>query len=410
MTRQAVRTPTVEGMDTTPGQRSRIPRWLAANWIDVGTVSLATILFVSGWPTLFETHSRMTPVAAPIAAAAMTLPVVMARVQPLLGWTIVMVAAVVIPVVWGPPTAVYGYPWHPGHLIAIQVLLFAVAVRMPPGVTLIAGAITSGAALVYLPGEDGRGWTVGFAAIAVGGYLVQRLVVSRRQLARQEAETEEERAVRILLEEKAAIARDLHDIVAHHMSMVVVAAQTAPYRHAEVSEPIRAEFDTIAQTARNALDEVRGILGVLRTDQFTAPLAPQPGLDQLPALFDTARRAGVQLSVDVVGEPMAMEESVQLCAYRCVQEALANAGRHAPGAPVSVRITYGRTELTVSVRNPITDSAPGEGNGGNGLRGMRDRAEALGGLLFAAAVDQTDGPSFEVRVHLPVVVREPAAQ
>lgn len=365
-------------------------------------VVLAGILFASGWPTLFEVYGDMTPVAAPVVAAAMFLPVALARFNPMLGWVIVISAAILVPLIWS-TTETYTYPWHPGQLIALLVLLFAVAARMSPAVTLIAVGVTSGAALVFMPGMDGRGWMVGFFVLGFAGYLLQRLISSGRQLADQTARTVVERELRTGLEEKARIARDLHDIVAHHMSMVVVAAQTAPYRHPDVSEAVRAEFDTIAETARTALDEVRGILGVLRTDEVSVPLAPQPGLGELDDLFDSARRAGVEISVHTEGVPRPVDEAPGLAAYRCVQEALANAARHAPGAPVTVSIGYGLTELTVRVSNPLPAGPADRGtSGGSGVRGMADRIGALGGMVTAGPAERDGRWIFLVLAHLPI--------
>lgn len=375
---------------------------MSGTWIDVCLILTAGILFASGWPTLFETYGDMTPVAAPMVAAAMFLPVALARFNPLLGWVIVAVTAVTVPVIWE-NTETYTYPWHPGQLIALLVLVFAVAVRMSPAVTLIVVGVTSGAGLIFMPGMDGRGWMIGFFALGFAGYLVQRLVTSRRQLADQTARTRVERDLRTGLEEKARIARDLHDIVAHHMSLVVVAAQTAPYRHPGISEPVRAEFESIAGTARTALDEVRGILGVLRTEDISAPLTPQPGMADLDELFDGARRAGVDLTVTVDGVARPIDASTGLAVYRCVQEALANAGRHAPGQPVAVSIGYGLTELTARVSNPLPDVAVDAGStGGNGVRGMTDRIGALGGLLTAGVVDAQGRPTFRVLAQLPI--------
>ncbi len=394
--------PTVGRVTTISTGRRRIRDRLRNNWIDIGAIAVAGILFASGWPTLFEIYDTMSPVAAPVVAAAMFLPVALARFNPLLGWVIVIVTAIAVPLLWD-NTETYTYPWHPGQLIALLVLLFAVAVRMSPAVTLIVVGVTSGAALVFMPGMDGRGWMTGFFFLGFAGYLVQRLVSSRRQLADQTARTRVERELRAGLEEKARIARDLHDVVAHHMSLVVVAAQTAPYRHAEISDPVRAEFDTIAETARTALDEVRGILGVLRTDEVAAPLAPQPGLAELDDLVEAARRAGVEVSVAVEGIVRPVDASTGLAAYRCVQEALANAGRHAPGQPVAVSIGYGLTELTIRVTNPMATSPVDTGTtGGHGVRGMSDRIGALGGVVSAGPVERDGRWVFGVLAHLPI--------
>lgn len=159
-------------------------------------------------------------------------------------------------------------------------LLAAVSMRAAIPVVGVAWISTVLLFLADTPGTNGRGWAVGLTAIVVFGLLIRWLVLSRRQLAQQEELSELERTRRTILEEKARIARDLHDVVAHHMSMVVVQAQSAPYRIADMSDETRAEFESIGAAGRAALNEVRGLLGVLRSDGQLAEHAPQPGFSR----------------------------------------------------------------------------------------------------------------------------------
>ena len=153
-----------------------------------------------------------------------------------------------------------------------------------------------------------------------------------------------------MLEERTRIARELHDVVAHHMSLIAVRAETAPYRLRGLPESARAEFGSLSEVAREALAEMRRLLGVLRDDQ-PAALAPQPQLADLPALVDAARQAGVSVELSVPAALDQVPSGVGLCAYRIVQESLSNASQHAPGAAVTVSVDHGVAAVLLRVAN-----------------------------------------------------------
>jgi signal transduction histidine kinase len=198
--------------------------------------------------------------------------------------------------------------------------------------------------------------------------------------------------------ERARIARELHDVVAHHISMIAVQAETARLTTPGLPAAGAQRLSEIAGTARAGLTEMRRLLGVLREDSpgEAADRHPQPGLEQLPALIDEARESsGAGCRLIVSGRPAAVDPGVSLAAYRIAQEALTNARRHAPGAAVDVEVRYGQGDLRLLVRDngpgpSETASAredgrePGAG-GGHGLTGMRERAAAVGGELRAGA-------------------------
>ncbi|MDG3017257.1 sensor histidine kinase [Speluncibacter jeojiensis] len=373
--------------------------------LDLTVVVTTLTLFSVAWPTLHLTHEVPAPLQ-PIVAGCAALPFALIRVNPDLGWLISAGAALTIPWFFD-VHADYPLPWQVVHIIVLLVLLAAVVLRCPP---VHAGLAWLGTVLLfigYAPGRDGFGWAFGLTALALFCVLIRWLVLSRRQLARQEELSELERTRRTVLEERARIARDLHDVVAHHMSLVVVQAQTAPYRLSDVSPEARAEFDSIGEVARQALNEIRGMLGVLRSDGQSAELAPQPGVGQLSALFDSSRRAGVSLTPVVSGEQDGVTEAVGLAAYRIVQESLANAARHAPGAAVEARVDLGAAEselvVVTVVNGPVANgpvvNAPGAmGSGGNGIAGMRERAQSVGGTLEAHPLA---GGGFAVSARLP---------
>ncbi len=227
--------------------------------------------------------------------------------------------------------------------------------------------------------------------------------------------TELTQAQLTVLEERARIARELHDVVAHHMSLIAVRAESAPYRLDGLPEPVQAEFRALSATARDALTDMRRLLGVLRHDQ-PADLAPQPQLSDLPVLIEAARQAGVPVELSVPADLAAVPAGVGVCAYRIVQESLSNAGRHAPGAAVSVSVDQDARVVVLRVTNgpseaPGTQSAtpppgpePGapSGNGvrsGHGLAGMRERVGLLGGTLSAGP---EPGGGFVVSAVLPL--------
>jgi signal transduction histidine kinase len=204
-----------------------------------------------------------------------------------------------------------------------------------------------------------------------------------------------------VLEERTRIARELHDVVAHHLSLIAVQAETAPYRLGELPGPARAEFGSLSEVAREALTEMRRLLGVLRQDD-PAGLAPQPELADLPDLVDAARRAGVQVEMSVPAELGKVPPGVGVCAYRIVQESLSNASQHAPGAAVSVSVDHDARAIQLRVANgPGAPAArPEHEHGrGHGLTGMRERVALLGGSLSAGP---TPAGGFEVSAVLPL--------
>ncbi|MER7206930.1 histidine kinase [Streptosporangium sp. NPDC000239] len=196
--------------------------------------------------------------------------------------------------------------------------------------------------------------------------------------------------------ERARIAREMHDIVAHSVSKIAVQAETAPYTLDGLDERTLQEFAEIATSARTTLTEMRRLLGVLRADVVTAPeTAPQPGLARLPELV--GRHEG-EVDLDVIGEEVPLPQAVDVSAYRIIQEALTNVRVHAPGARVSIELAYRPALLALR----ITDNGPGpsgDTENGHGLVGMRERALALGGWFKAGP-----GPSggFLIQVGLPL--------
>ncbi|MGK8500706.1 sensor histidine kinase [Nocardia asiatica] len=379
-------------------------------WFDLGTVLVALILYTVAWPTLHLTHT--VPAAAqPFVAALAAFPVLLVRINPALGWAISAGSALVIALAI-PHQPNNELPFQVVHVLCLLVSLFAVALRAPGQIVAVAWGATALLFATTMPGEGDAlanaawGWPIALAALVLFGLLIRGLALSRRQLERKEEENELERARRAILEEKARIARDLHDVVAHHMSLVVVQAQTAPYRVEGVGAAARAEFESIGATAREALNEIRGMLGVLRSDGQLPEHTPQPTAADVIALFEGARRAGVAVEWTVDGALETVPETTGLALYRVAQESLSNASRHAPGAPVQVRVAHG-ADLLLDVQNgPGATPARPVGNGGHGIAGMQARALAVGGEVTAQP--RADG-GFSVHARFPIGAPETAA-
>ncbi|GAA0295209.1 sensor histidine kinase [Kineococcus aurantiacus] len=237
--------------------------------------------------------------------------------------------------------------------------------------------------------------------LAIGGVVGARRRV-REELARSRRDAEQEQARRVVVEERNRIARELHDVVAHSMSVIGVQATTAPYRLPGLPPEVRAEFDDIAAQSRTALAEMRTLLGVLRSSGDGGELAPRAGLDGLEELGEGARRAGsvVHLRVDEPLRRTALPSSVGIVVHRIVQEGLANVVRHATGAAVTVDVLRAGPGIVVEVRNgPAPQGpAPAADAGGHGLVGVRERAALLGGAVEAGP---TPDGGFALRVELP---------
>ncbi|MEU6560484.1 sensor histidine kinase [Nocardia nova] len=401
---------------------TRAVRWIGTTartpgrarlWLDVVTAVAVVTLFSVGWPTLHLTH-QVPAAAQPFIAALAVFPLVLVRVNPALGWAISAGAALLIALAI-PHQPGNDLPFQVVHILVLFALLFAVAVRAPMQVVLIAWisssllfATTLGSAGDSFA-EAGFGWPLAMTGLVGFGLLVRWLVLSRQALVRQEEQNEVERARRAILEEKARIARDLHDVVAHHMSMVVVQAQTAPYRVEAVSPSARAEFEAIGASAREALNEVRSMLGVLRSDGQLPEHAPQPTAADVVAVLDGVRRAGVPIEWTIDGSLVAVPDTVGLAMYRIVQESLSNVSRHASGAAVTVTITVtGESVELLVVNESAAAPEPDSASGGSGIAGMRARAEAIGGTVSAGP--RSEG-GFQVYARLPigVAIAGPAA-
>ena len=238
-----------------------------------------------------------------------------------------------------------------------------------------------------------------FIVISSVVMLVVRRVVGDRERRARMAERERDLVAReAVVEERARIARELHDVIAHNVSMMVVQAGAERRVLDDEQASTREVLETVEQIGRGALTEMRRLVGMLRTDAPDS-LSPQPGLDDVPALVTQIREAGLPVELSIEGERRALPAGIELSAYRIVQEALTNTLKHAGGAHAEVHVCYGSDTLELE----ILDDGPGgparASGGGHGLVGMRERVALYGGRLDAGPQDEG---GFSVHVLLPM--------
>jgi signal transduction histidine kinase len=412
--------------------REAAPEWWCAPWQRRAYLAVCVTTVGLGVLSLASLHPQPTATPAPpsacraspcyflhypslnigqmLLAVAVVTPLLLAARYPLLGWRIGWLALLLTPLVPGQWRG--GWPWGLGQLLVLLVVIGAAGVRYQRPVLWWTWALSLIPWWLWLA-TDLTGLTGPLSATIVftAGTIVLDSISSRwrtqRALAAQTRSTEMERAQRAVLEERTRIARELHDVVAHHMSLIAVRAETAPYRLSDLPEAARTEFGSISEVAREALAEMRRLLGVLRDNQ-PPERTPQPLLSDLPTLIDAARLAGVSVDLSASGTLDQVPSGVGMCAYRIVQESLSNASQHAPGAAVTVSVDHDAGAVLLRVANgPGDPGDPGDPGGpagtkhgpGHGLTGMRERVALLGGSLLAGPAP--DG-GFVVSAFLPL--------
>jgi signal transduction histidine kinase len=388
---RTVRAGLAAGVTAPPAPR---PRWLRRGRFDLVEVADALIAIVafgltnSAIGTQAAQHGHHYSAQEVLLVSFMLCaPLLFRNRFPLSAWS-ASALAMILTGLLVPPHSLGTAPYIPAGVLVYGLCLYAVTVRCETWVVVGAGAVTAaGAAITNLPTSGAA--VILTVAVVLGGVIVRFRRSSREQLAVAERRHEGERA---LLEERQRIARELHDVVAHHMSVIAIQAEAAPYKTADPPKELVESFTEIRASALSGLNELRRVLGVLRSDR--PDVAPQPGLDDLPGLLESARSGGVTVTSGVSGTPRPLPDGVDLSAYRIVQEALSNAMRHAPGAAVQVHLHYGEAALVIEVRNDSCAlrtqavwEQPGEPGhsegGGHGIIGMRERAAMLGGHLEA---------------------------
>ena len=382
------------------GYRRRVPPIPSLTRSTAMDAVLAGILAV-----VAEAEILAGQVAGPRAAAIplallLTLPLAVRRAYPL---PVAVAVSASFVLNWAVGVDMYSY-W--ASVIAALVVAYTVAAHLQPRLAVLALACLYAAVVVSALGTSGLLWggiLIGGAALAGFGLRDRRRHVSQlAELAHQLELARDENARTAVAGERARIARELHDVVAHSVSVMVVQAGAAEEVLAAAPDRAREPLRSIQDTGRQALVELRRLLGVLRTDGSEAALAPQPGLDQVAALAAQVREAGVAVDLRVDGERDRVPAGVDLAAYRIVQGALTNVLKHAGASHAAVRVGYRPDLIELEIFDdgcapPATGQAT---NGtGHGLIGMRERASLYGGVVEARP--RPEG-GFAVRARLPV--------
>jgi signal transduction histidine kinase len=292
---------------------------------------------------------------------------------------------------------------------ALPIAAYAVTAYHPRwSVRISALVLASGVVLAVMSGD----WPFHSAVVVtccfvlwpatLGAYVPARaqLILATTERAERAERAEQLHARRAVFEERVRIAGEMHDVVGHRVSLMVLQAGAAEMA-AEDSTKVRQLADQMQTAGRQALEELRQLVGLLRAESHTedAPLVPQPTLADLPGLIEESLRAGMDVTLQPRGQVRIVSELIERTAYRVVQEALTNAGRHAPGGQVWVTLDYRPDALAVSVVSRPGTRAPNAVPGtGHGLIGLRERAKAAGGYLRADP--RLDG-SFDVEAVLP---------
>jgi signal transduction histidine kinase len=304
------------------------------------------------------------------------------------------------------------WPWSPVLITTQCLVLGAVASRTTLPVVLLhwvlAVVLSASLAAVLRParGDETSVDVAVFGSITAALILVALVGTQwrrvRSELLHEREVAAEEAERRIVAEERTRIARELHDVVAHSLSIITVQSSTARFRHAEFSEEAGEEFDRIAAQSRQALEEMRGLLRVLRESESDAERRPQPGIPDIAELVDRAAAAGMTVTLDEPGGPWTagVGPLTGLTAYRIAQEAMSNALRHSPGSDVVVVLRRVADDIAVTVRNSGTGAhESGSSRPGHGLTGMTERAGTVGGTV---RFGPTDEGGFCVDARLPV--------
>ncbi|MFJ7212979.1 sensor histidine kinase [Amycolatopsis sp. NPDC098790] len=364
-----------------PARWWRGPEWLKA----LGTTGLLALLAA----TSYSAWSRYLDGDLPLVFALLALqalPLPLAGRHPLTalrlaGLGMLVACYAVRRGLPGPGAGLADWPLQTQFLPYLPLLALVLARtrgREGAGIAAVAVLLAAATGIVQEPraGAKTLVWAliVAVTTIAVGYALQQR----RRALTT----ADEERGKRTVLEERTRIARELHDIVGHHLTLITLRADSAPHRVPDVSEAAAAELRALGQAAREALEETRRLVGVLREEGARPERAPQPGAAELPRLVERCRESGLDVRARLeVGEPPG---TVGLAVYRIVQEALSNARRHSPGSAVSVDVTRAAGTVSIVVENGPAERTPPPGRGdGTGLAGIAERAGSLGGTYEA---------------------------
>ncbi|MCB5164468.1 sensor histidine kinase [Streptomyces bambusae] len=291
-----------------------------------------------------------------------------------------------------------------GPMLALYTVASTRGTRTTGGCAALMAAVWLYAGLLH---ADANMVSVAGQALVFPAVLWRFGWLSRRsaELARRLRAEQEERARREVAAERGRIARELHDVVAHHMAVISVQSSLAWYVLDSDTETARTALGTINGTSGEAMEELRRILALLRADDAdAAPSAPMPGLDRLDDMVNRVRAGGAEVDLRITGMPRPLAPGVGLCLYRVTQEALTNVLKHAPGARTTVEVTFGSGEVRVEITDDGGGTIPANlpAGSGHGLIGMRERAKLYGGTIRIGP--RREG-GFAVSLTLPTAAR-----
>jgi signal transduction histidine kinase len=374
------------------------------DWGRAADVTIVAGLLGSGYGQLAWGHSNGAVWVNAVLMTAIALPALWRRSSPGLAFTASMTAILVVFLVYYPSGEDGpGEAWFAFLIMTFSLALYGKG-RARTAATLYGAAafaaINAGQLVVGTDPFDVLTAWVFPVIVWLGGWALQRRQTAADQ-SRRRAEAAEKRAVdaRMAVElERSRIARELHDIVAHSVSVMVLQAGAA--RQVLATDPQRAEnsLGSIERTGRQAIDEMRRLLGILRREGDELPTGPPPGLGQLDELSGQLRDAGIHVKVELEGTPRDLPPSVDLSAYRVVQEGVTNVLRHSGAASATVRVRYGPDRLELEVLDDGT-APSANGTRGFGLVGMRERLAVFGGTLDASP--RPEG-GFALRARIPL--------
>jgi signal transduction histidine kinase len=380
--------------------RSRIRSHVGPGAVDVAFAAAMTVISqVSIWSG--TTDEGPKGITVPVALVS-TLGLAGRRRAPTLVAGLTMAAWLVQAIAARSPSATW-------ELVVLLVYAYSVSAYQDRGPALAGGAMMLAALWVVVlldPTQEGSG-DLFTAPVLVGlpwlaGRVVRRYSAQAQELDELNVELERRREEDVLAaarEERTRIAREMHDIVAHSISVMVVQAGAAEEVLARDPQAASEPLAAIRRTGKGALVEMRRLLGVLRTDAEGLALAPQPGVRDLPRLVEQMRAAGLDAQLALAPGLPELSPGPDLTAYRVVQEALTNALKHAGKVRADVRVGYADGAVEIDVTNPSTAAAAQTSqNGGHGLIGMRERAAIYGGVVDAGPVEG----GWRVRARLPV--------
>ncbi|MBU2666053.1 two-component sensor histidine kinase [Actinoplanes bogorensis] len=364
-------------------------------------------------PPPFTTDVPPPPVAEAVARPGSALgalllvfvlcaPLVLRRRYPLAVLWATMLASVLVLVTNGDRQP----NLYPCVVIASLIAVYSAAAHSPyrwPALVSVAVGVPLALIVIQVPPAYLPFVVLAPLTAAAGGYHVWKRRTGEDRLRAAEEERTREAALReAVTEERARIARELHDVVTHHVTVMVI--QTGAARSVLAGQPelARDTLLNVESAGRRALSELRHVMGLLAEPEPDGPADPQPGIEALPALIARVRDAGVPVHFAVRGEERPVSPGIGLTAYRVVQEALTNMVRHAPGADADVLVEYRSAELHVGVSNTSGELPAGDGPvGGRGLVGLQHRVALYGGTLFAAS--RREG-GFQVDALIPLEV------